>query len=201
MLVEKISMVDALNMEMKELMDSEENIIIQALENASSGYVGDLWGDTLELIYRLKNEVSQYRSSYEHIDAVHTSDFEHFSKTVNEQKAEIERLTIELAEERIKGINSFVSVLELKQENTKLQKQVDELKERLQFAEEAWEEDCDPDLENFYEQIIKGTAKEIYQEIGDSDILVVKTKEYGEIEVVSIERLKEIIKSKGVEVE
>lgn len=45
------------------------------------------------------------------------------------------------------------------------------------------------------------TAKEIYQEIDKSDILVVKTQEYGEIEVVSLERLKEIVESKGVEVE
>ena len=47
----------------------------------------------------------------------------------------------------------------------------------------------------------KDTAKEIYGEIGDSDILVVETQEYGEIEVVPMERLKEIIKSKGVEVD
>lgn len=50
-------------------------------------------------------------------------------------------------------------------------------------------------------QAVKDTAKEIYDEIGDSDILVVETQEYGEIEVVPIERLKEIVKSKGVEVE
>ena len=51
------------------------------------------------------------------------------------------------------------------------------------------------------ERAVKDTAKEIYEEIDKSDILIVQTQEYGEIEVVPIERLKEIIKQKGVEVE
>ena len=50
-------------------------------------------------------------------------------------------------------------------------------------------------------EVIKYTAKEILDEIDDNDILVIETQEYGEIEVVPMERLKEIIKSKGVEVE
>ena len=46
----------------------------------------------------------------------------------------------------------------------------------------------------------KDTAKEIYSEIGDDDILVISTQEYGKIEVVTLERLQEIVKGKGVEV-
>ena len=51
------------------------------------------------------------------------------------------------------------------------------------------------------QEAVKYTVKKIYDEIGNSDILVVETQEYGEIEVVPIERLKEIVKSKGLEVE
>ena len=50
-------------------------------------------------------------------------------------------------------------------------------------------------------QAVKDTAKDIYKGIGKDDILVVETQEYGEIEVVPLERLQEIIKSKGVGVE
>jgi hypothetical protein len=66
-----------------------------------------------------------------------------------------------------------------------------------------WKHDKCPliSVETVQQQAVKDTAKEIYQEIDKSDILVVKTQEYGEIEVVSLERLKEIVESKGVEVE
>ena len=69
--------------------------------------------------------------------------------------------------------------------------------ERLKFALKNEENLCKIQTK----KAVKDTAKEIYDEIGDSDILVVETQEYGEIEVVPIERLKEIVKSKGVEVE
>ena len=52
-----------------------------------------------------------------------------------------------------------------------------------------------------YEQARKETAEKILTEIGESDTLVINTHEYGEIEVVPMERLKEIIKKKGVEKE
>lgn len=51
------------------------------------------------------------------------------------------------------------------------------------------------------DEVRKETAKGIYGQIEKSDILIVNTQEYGEIEVVSIERLNEIFRSKGVEVE
>ena len=72
-------------------------------------------------------------------------------------------------------------------------KQADDHKRGLSVQRAYWKKKL--------QQAEKDTAKEIYQEIDKSDILVVQTQEYGEIEVVSIERLKEIIKQKGVEVE
>lgn len=130
---------------------------------------------------------------------------------IKEQKAEIERLTKD---------KSFATrkMMESKAKAVELQKQVDELTER--YLEES-KERCE--FEQKYkkiqhahniglgtqrshwgkkvEQAVKDTAKEIYGEIEKSDILIVDTQEYGEIEVVSIERLNEIFRSKGVEVE
>ena len=68
------------------------------------------------------------------------------------------------------------------------------------------QEHCDLYKENEWlkaslQQAVKDTAKEIYSEIGDDDILVISTQEYGKIEVVPLERLQEIVKGKGVEVE
>lgn len=99
-------------------------------------------------------------------------------------------------------------------ENKNLKKQVDELQENnkqliddgylYQRKYELLEYDFDY-LKNHKDdgirRAVKDTAKEIYGEIDDSDILTVDTQDYGEIDVVPIERLKEIIKSKGVEVE
>lgn len=56
-------------------------------------------------------------------------------------------------------------------------------------------------MKDVKKQARKEMAKEIYGEIEKSDILIVDTQEYGEIEVVPIERLNEIFRSKGVEVE
>lgn len=101
---------------------------------------------------------------------------------IAKKKAEIERLTEEKDKYQKKWHTAYMNELNL-------QKQVDELKVYL-----ASEKVCS-------KQAVKDTAKGIYKEIGKGDILVVQTQEYGEIEVVSIERLKEIIKSKGVKVE
>lgn len=79
---------------------------------------------------------------------------------------------------------------------SELQEQVDELKGKIC---ELVADKCHLVVKE--KQVVKDTAKEIYQEIDKSDILVVETQEYGEIEVVPMDRLKEIIKSKGVEVE
>lgn len=85
----------------------------------------------------------------------------------------------------------------------KLQKQVDELTSQNEWLknENDYLKKCADAFLADYKNAVKDTAKEIYSEIGESDILVITTQEYGGIEVVSIERLKEIIKSKGVEVE
>ena len=125
-----------------------------------------------------------------------------------EQKAEIERLTEENAilkgnppilVGRSLGKTIRAKLLafdKMKEQNAELQKQVDEL-ETTNGQAMAYIEGLEYELK----QAVKDTAREIYGEIDDSDILVVETQEYGEIEVVPMERLKEIIKSKGIEVE
>lgn len=50
-----------------------------------------------------------------------------------------------------------------------------------------------------YERGSKETTKK-FVNLSDSDILVVDTQEYGEIEVVSVERLQEIARELGVEI-
>ena len=58
--------------------------------------------------------------------------------------------------------------------------------------------------EKFYKPLVKAeTSKETAEKfvnLPDSDILVVDTKEYGEIEVVSVERLQELARLLGVEI-
>jgi FtsZ-binding cell division protein ZapB len=84
-----------------------------------------------------------------------------------------------------------------------LRREVDELKSQNEWLtnEKDYLKECADAFLGDYRNSVKDTAKEILGEIGDSDILIVQTQEYGEIEVVPIERLKEIIKRKGVEVE
>jgi hypothetical protein len=69
------------------------------------------------------------------------------------------------------------------------------------MSEEQVRKCCADIIQETRTQAVKDTAKEIYNEIGDNDILVITTQEYGSIEVVPLERLQEIIKNKGVEVE
>jgi len=104
-----------------------------------------------------------------------------------EQKAEIERL----------------NDMKFTQEHCNLYEENELLKDMLRqyMNGEIVNENVFAQQVEEIKQVRKYTAKEIYGEIDDSDILVVETQEYGEIEVVSMERLKEIIKSKGVEVE
>ena len=59
------------------------------------------------------------------------------------------------------------------------------------------------ELQFLEEQTRKYTRKETAEKfvnLPDSDILVVDTQEYGEIEVVSLERLQELAKQFGVEI-
>ena len=140
---------------------------------------------SLDLIHRLQSENANLKSELKKELAEH----EEFTKKA---KAEIERLT----EEKTQSAETAVEVLE---QNLELQKQVDEL---TAFKTEAISMSLYGKGRKDGEEVaVKDTAKEIYKEIGKGDILVVQTQEYGEIEVVPIERLKEIIKQKGVEVE
>ena len=117
-----------------------------------------------------------------------------------EEEKEIRSIENDLTFEKL-----YKHCAEVEKQNAELQKQLDELKERNYWLESEHEYQCEKSqfkgVEKGQEQTVKDTAKGIYKDIGKGDILVVQTQEYGEIEVVSIERLKEIIKSKGVEVE
>lgn len=174
----------------KKLTDEE---VVKDMENyIRVGYTStpaEVW---LDLIHRLQNEVSQWKSKAEHIEEVYNADREHFIKTTTEQKAEIERLTEERDKAKRDNTSLLYNVSRVEKENAELQKRVDELLRDKGYLI--------ADLTNA-RQGCKDTAKEILGEIDDSDILIVQTQEYGEIEVVPMERLKEIIKRKGVEVE
>ena len=168
--------------------------------------------NALDFIRRL-----QYRCS----SAIKASDewkekYEKERKENAEQKAEIERLKAtgllkeneqlkkDLQRKELLRQKAVLYAEEKQAKNAELQKQVDELKELnakyLDSIESVQAGRCRFRCE-LTQQAVKDTAKEIYGEINVSDILVVETQEYGEIEVVPIERLKEIIKRKGVEVE
>ena len=124
-----------------------------------------------------------------------------------EQKEEIERLTERLDYFQKSSDYHEGNQKELEAKNAELQKQVDELTKENKWLTKENEELYNDNTTLIAgsilqkEQVEKDTANEIYQEIDKSDILVVETQEYGEIEVVPMERLKEIIKSKGAEVE
>ena len=168
-------------MDKKELTDEE---IVKALEICAK----DGW--CRECPYKLKNidcGIGQ-RSENDYLDLI------------KRQKAEIERLTeenctlrTEIGNERRYYENAYSKACQLENDKFELQKQVDELKSAYKDLIETCR-NCDTT------KAVKDTAKEIYGEIHDNDILVVETQEYGEIEVVPIERLKEIFERKGVEV-
>lgn len=73
----------------------------------------------------------------------------------------------------------------------------EDLIEQIRILEHNWtsaEESLNIQAKNcemLLKQAEKDTAKEIYNEIGDNDILVITTQEYGSIEVVPLERLQE----------
>lgn len=112
-----------------------------------------------------------------------------------EEFHEYRTMALSLREEKLRLLKRLD---ELKEDNRQLQEQVDELTDKLGKVLSGIKMD-ELLVAKGIEQVFKDTAKEIYGEIGD--ILVVETQEYGEIEVVSMERLKEIIKRKGVEVD
>ena len=120
--------------------------------------------DWLDLIHRLQNEASQWKSKAEHIEEVYDADREHFIKTTAEQKAEIEKLKTELRKElteheeftqkakaeieRIAKEKKSDAMLlyasglaceQVKTENAELQKQVDELTAKYRNLENNYE--------------------------------------------------------------
>ena len=144
-----------------------DNEIIKALEHGARGYgtgfVGDLYSATLDLIHRLQNEKSQWKSKAEHIEQVYDADREHFIKTTAEQKAEIERLTEKCKTiENLREVKHSFWVDEMKK-NVELQKQVDELKAKCQKAYTEGYEQGKFDSAQEKQQAVKDTAKEILQ--------------------------------------
>ena len=149
----------------KKLTDEE---IVKALECCSSGQTGEVCKKcplrvecvcnsnkieeyALDLIQRLQNEKSQWKSKAEHIEQVYDADREHFIKTTAEQKAEIERLTEwkdklqdtkdELEQQLIDtGFKEYCEENKrLTDENAELQKQVDELTAKYRNLENNYE--------------------------------------------------------------
>lgn len=157
-------------------------------------------------IDKQKSEIGRLTSLYDGQSGFMTSSIGDLPLTVSGlRKAvdEISRLLIVQGELQDLNVEYYNEAKDFRRENAELQKQVDELKEERQTlvtkynqTDEAVDYWCEK-----YKQAVKDTAKEIYSEIGDDDILVISTQEYGKIEVVPLERLQEIIKSKGVDVE
>lgn len=157
--------------------------------------------DVIDYVINLQNEnerLNDMKFTQEHCNLYEENEF--LNGCLREQKAEIERLTEETNQDTITHIDLCTENFLLRKQNAELQKQVDELTDKLGKVLSGIKMD-ELLVAKGIEQAVKDTAKEIYSEIDDSDILVLETQEYGEIEVVSMERLKEIIKSKGVEVE
>ena len=144
---------------------------------------------------------------------------------ITEQKAEIERLTKEKNDwekscklwsganksNHLKFSRTLEKLCEERNKNAELQKQVDEYKaeietlknERVKTAQGLAVKtifSMTAEHKKKLEEVEKNTAKEIYAEATDC-VLIISTQEYGKIEVVPLERLREIIESKGVEVD
>ena len=144
----------------------------------------------LDFIKGLQSKLSEYERKLEDGELVskewHDEQVGHAELVIEEQKAEIERLTEE--NEAYKEVKHIDIINELSKENAELQKQVDEREneiDRLEKvvhdqAEQYW--DCK-------EQAVKDTAKEILQELYEYP------HEYHERKIL------EIAKRKGVEVE
>ena len=157
----------------------------------------------LDLIHRLQNEVSQWKSKAEHIEEVYNADREHFIKTTTEQKAEIERLTEE---------NEYLDMV-AKQALTDYQNtqvQVDELTEKLGKVLSGIKAD-ELLVAKGMEQTVKDTAKEILPEMlarakrlkeqFDSTTYGTNREHLIATIEIEIEGIKNLAKRYGVEVE
>jgi Fe2+ transport system protein B len=164
-------------------------------------------------IEQLKQEISGYVADQE----IWIGGYKGAQAENESLKAEIERLT-----EDNKRLNELLvggtevidywnnKYLEEQAKNTELQKQVDELKKQLNDMEEQRDrqayiaEDLIQEKHRWTEQAVEDTAKEIYElidsvkEVFPNDIC---GYEMANGWSMCVDKLKEIIKSKGVEVE
>ena len=133
-------------------------------------------------------------------------------KVIAEQKAEIERLKAQMTEDNVTLFDTRMELedceksnkslqtmnFNLSQDNAELQKQVDELKKSQVtyiHIDGQFKKECEYELQ----QAVKDTTKEIYQELADFVNYETFRKGY---ELIKVKRkIKEIAKSKGVEVE
>ena len=131
-------------------------------------------------------------------DCLTDNEFEAARKMIAEQKAEIERLTEELKNCGQDLIDSHREQEELQDRNAELQKQVDELKTKIELEKE-WGDikvaQALVDFKTWKQQTIKDTAKEILQELWD------ETEPLNESHKWMRLRIKNIASRKGVEVE
>lgn len=155
-------------MQEKKLTDEE---IVKALDNCVNGdyktkckgcpydekadYCKVMDRDTLDLIHRLQSENEAQRKIIEYQDGL--------PDLVEQQKAEIERLTKELQLKTKEFELTEKALIKNVSENIELQKQVDELKERAKIDlanEKNWGK-----IQT--KQAVKDTAKEILEDIGN----------------------------------
>lgn len=193
----------------KKLTDEE---IVKALENQANGYgagiVGDLSALTLDLIHRQKAEIERLAKA--EMDLI---------GKIADKSAEIERLTRELDN----TISMNEMYVEKVRQNAELQKQVDELKEKImnlksamidrvarksydslltmpEDVEEIFGDAYESEFNKFLGQAVKDTAKEILQE--QKDKVALHMNEAGNwVNALDEDYINEIAKRKGVEVE
>lgn len=161
--------------------------IVKALENnlgfgiEHSGIYRICFAAT-NLINRLQNDVSRWKSKAEHIEEVYDADREHFIKTTTEQKTEIERLTeeLDLANETIDRNNKRYERVSI--ERQKALDRVDCLEDAL-LDKIRRNEELITAIKQAEQQAVKDTAKEIldmlYTAMPKTNIVVEIKKRYG----------------------
>ena len=185
-------MVDALNMEMKELMDSYQQLLENMSKEELISEIGRLLVDKGLLLNSRDGYINELKEDNNRLNGLladGTEVMDYWQDKYLEEKSKNDEL-----QKQIDECNRDCEEYAI--ENGELQQQVNELKEHQVIECYGMLKGCD-----MVKQAVKDTSKEILTEIGESDILVINTQEYGEIEVVPIERLKEIIKQKGMKVE
>lgn len=139
--------------------------------------------NALDLIHRLKSENTEYKRKLEDGELVskdwHDEQVGHAEIVMEEQKAEIERLTEENEVYYFQWQNAQTynknheeiwarNTRQVEKEKAELQKQVDELKARdMSEMRDLFNAETDRLIGKAHTQAVKDTAKEILQSVGD----------------------------------